>query len=266
MKLTRSVERTKNHIFLPVVCFFVFLLPLFSEAFSLGIVTDIHAGGSKEVKRSDINILHPSRYCENLDIVKKSGVDYILTLGDNTLNGKSSEAKKVLNCLKGYKVLWTKGNHDKEEAWQYFKTPNYYSKQIGSWKIIVMDSSKIDPSKSGGFLDDQLAWLEKELAGNENVLISMHHNIFTNSLLFPNITYSSVAFPDLEKPIEITAIYPVYEKFKEILEASGKVKYVYSGHVHTSNKCTEVNGINYCSVPSVSLESSEGYFVRLDLE
>jgi predicted phosphodiesterase len=265
--LITNIKWMKNCHYLLVVCFFVFSIPVSSKAFTLGIVSDIHAGGSKDVARSETNVLHPNLYCQNLKMVKEAGTDYILTLGDNTLNGKSSEAKKVLSCLKGYDVLWTKGNHDKEEAWQLFKTPNYYSKQIGNWKIIVLDSSKMFASGSGGFSDEQLAWLKEELEEGEQVLISMHHTIFMSSLLFPNLISSEVAFPGfMVEPIKVDIIYPVYEEFKNILEASGKVKFVYSGHIHTRNKCVEINDINYCSVPSVSTVGSEGYFFELALE
>lgn len=261
-----------KYIAIFLASFFLFVLGFsYSQAFSLGIVTDIHAGGSRDIKRSEKNILYPSRYCTNMDRLKKSGVDYILTLGDNTLNGKKSEAEKILNCLKDYDVLWTKGNHDKEIAWQLFKTPNYYSRQIENWKIIVLDSSKIDPSGSGGFFDEQLEWLKKELSENdsddiENIFIAVHHNVFENSLLFPGIAYSEIAFPHLFKPIKLELPDPAYGKFIEIIESNSKIRYVYSGHVHLRDVCIQSGDIEYCSIPSASVLNYEGYFKKLLLE
>ncbi len=252
--------------------FFLFISSFsYSQAFSLGIVADIHAGGSKDIIRSEKNVLYPNRYCINLEGIKKSDVDYILTLGDNTQNGKESEAKRVLNCMRGYDVLWTKGNHDKEVAWQLFKTPNYYSKQIENWKIIVMDSSKVNPNSSGGFLDEQLDWLKKELSENdsediENIFIATHHNIFEKTDLFPNITYPEIIFPQFLKPIQVELPDPIYKKFIEIIESNDKVRYVYSGHVHLKNSCLQAGGIEYCSVPSISTKDQEGYFLNLSLE
>ena len=252
--------------------FFLFVSRFsYSQAFSFGIVADIHAGGSKDIIRSEKNVLYPNRYCINLEWIKKSDVDYILALGDNTLNGKKSEAKKVLNCLKGYDVLWVKGNHDKEVAWQLFETPNYYSRKIENWKIIVLDSSKVNPSSSGGFLDEQLDWLQKELNENdsddvENIFIATHHNIFEKTNLFPSATYAKIIFPQFFKPIQIELPDPIYKKFIEIIESSGKVRYVYSGHVHLKNGCLKSGNIEYCSVPSVSLKDQEGYFLKLSLE
>lgn len=258
----------KKTSLLLVASFIFFLNPLPLGAFSLGIVTDIHAGGSKEIVKSEENILYPSRYCSNLEEVKKSEVDYILTLGDNTLNGKPSEAKRILECMKGYNLLWTKGNHDKEVAWKYFNTPNYYSKKIDNWKIIVLDSSKIDPSGTGGFRDEQLDWLEKELneINNEKIFIAMHHNIFRTTLLFPNIAYTNADVIRLFPPIKIKLAYPIYEKFINIIESSGKIKYVYSGHVHMNKGCFQLKSINYCAIPSLSTGGFEGYFEKLSLE
>lgn len=252
--------------------FFLFVSSFsYSQAFNLGIVADIHAGGSKDIIRSEKNTLYPNRYCINLEWIKKSDVDYILALGDNTLNGKESEAKKVLNCLKGYDVLWTKGNHDKEVAWQLFETPNYYSRRIENWKIIVMDSSKINPSSSGGFFDEQLDWLKKELSENdsediENVFIATHHNIFEKTDLFPNTANVKIIFPQFFKPIQVELPDPAYKKFIEIIGSSGKVRYVYSGHVHLKNDCLKSGNIEYCSVPSASIKDQEGYFLKLSLE
>ncbi|HPN54439.1 MAG TPA: metallophosphoesterase [Candidatus Moranbacteria bacterium] len=261
-----------RYVLILLISLFIFVLEFsYSQAFSLGIITDIHAGGSKDVERSEKNIMYPSRYCINLERIKKSGVDYILSLGDNTLNGKESEAKKALKCMKGYDVLWVKGNHDKEVAWQFFRTPNYYSKQIENWKIIVLDSSKIDPSSSGGFRDDQLEWLKKELNENdsndiENIFIAMHHNVFEKFALFPSPGFLNILFPQFSEPIQLERINLVYKKFIEIIESNNKVRYVYSGHLHLNNRCLQMGNIEYCSVPSVSTMNYEGYFKELSLE
>jgi 3',5'-cyclic AMP phosphodiesterase CpdA len=241
----------------------------YAEAFSVGIVADIHAGNKEIISKNRERGYFPAHYCQNLEGIKKSGVDYILTLGDNTLNGTKTEAFKILNCLEGHDVIWTKGNHDKEVAWQYFNTPNYYSKDFGKWKIIVLDSSKMDPGGSGGFYQEQLFWLKDQLYNSENVLIAMHHNMFRYRPLFRNPPGLENIFSVGKNPYwnpEIMEVYPQYRIFKNILEESGKVRYVYSGHVHGRNGCNKINGIEYCSVPALSLKDSEGYFAVLQLE
>lgn len=269
----------KKASLLLAISFMFFSNPLPSGAFSLGIITDIHAGGAKEVVKSEKNILYPSNYCNNLKGVKESGVDYILTLGDNTLNGKPSEAKRVIECMNGYNILWAKGNHDKEVAWKYFNTPNYYSKKIDNWKIIVLDSSKLFPADSGGFLDEQLTWLENELneSNNEKIFIAMHHKVFNPDdfiinkfVVLSNPSYANVVFHKFFQPVIIKqycpVFFPIYEKFINMIESNGKVKYVYSGHVHKDNGCFQINGVNYCAVPSLSTGDYEGYFEKLFLE
>lgn len=247
--------------------FFSLLFPSALRATSLGIVSDIHAGNIEMRELSDVNTFYPIRYCQNMENVKKSEVDYILTLGDNTLNGRSSEAEKILGCMQGYdNVLWTKGNHDKEEAWQYFNTPNYYSKDLGKWKIIVLDSSKLFPAGTGGFLPEQLLWLEQELlSGNECVLIAMHHPIFHFERIFSKIPASNI-YTRFRTDLEIATVYPAYGVFEHMLEASGKVKYVFSGHVHTRQGCKNIDGINYCAIPALSLNGKEGYYFKLTLQ
>lgn len=240
------------------------LSPLELQAFSLGIVSDIHAGSKSVVSERRKNWYYPSRYCDNLEGVKKSGADYILTLGDNTLNGRESEAKKIIDCLKGYAVIWTKGNHDKEAAWKHFNAPNYYSKEVGDWKIIVLDSSKKFPGGSGGFRSEQLLWLEKELLCSDKVLIAMHHNIFQYELIFPKL--DDTIFSKYLRPPEIATAYSEYDLFKHMLETSGKVRYVYSGHLHGRRGCKKIDGITYCSVSALSLKNAEGYFSVLSLE
>jgi len=242
-------------------------MPAPTGAVSFGIVSDIHAGNKELVSNREESWYYPAHYCENLDGVKKSGVDYILTLGDNTLNGKESEAEKIIRCLNGYNVIWTKGNHDKEVAWKYFNTPNYYSMSFGKWKLIVLDSSKKDPGGAGGFYGEQLLWLEKELACSDNVVIAMHHNIFQYKPLFPNLSEIKTIFPSYPySPIEILKTYPQHEAFKDMLDLSGKVRYVYFGHVHGRSSCYKVGEINYCSIPALSLKGNEGYFSVLNLE
>lgn len=254
----------KRHI--ELLAFLLMLIPFQTQAISLGIVSDIHAGGTKLISEGRKNWFYPNHYCTNLERVKKSGADYILALGDNTLNGRESEATRIIVCLKGYKVFWTKGNHDKEVAWKYFDTPNYYSKKIGNWKLIVLDSSKKYPGGSGGFYPEQLSWLEKELLEGENIIVAMHHHIFQHKELIPNFSLTDTILSTPKFFSETTELYPEYQTFKALLEASGKVRHVYSGHVHGRKGCQLISGINYCQVPALSLKNGEGYFSILSLE
>lgn len=256
--------RKKQVIFLAFSL--LLLIPFQTQAISLGIVSDIHAGSTKLVSEGRKNWFYPNHYCANLEGVKKSGADYILALGDNTLNGRESEATGVIDCLKGYRVFWVKGNHDKEVAWKYFNTPNYYSKMIGNWKLIVLDSSKKYPGGSGGLFPEQLIWLEKELFDGENIIIAMHHHIFQHKELIPDFSLSSTILVGTRQFSETTLLYPEYQTLKSLLETSGKVKYVYSGHVHSRKGCKLINGISYCQIPALSLKNGEGYFSKLTLE
>lgn len=223
-------------------------MPLKSSAFTLGLFSDIHAG-EKKVRNGDLeSAVYPKNYKNNIKyVLKHNKFDIVISLGDSTNSGSKKEAQKVKKSLnpKNAKVIWVKGNHDRKKAWDVFKTGKDTITDKGNWRIIKLDTSSKNPSTSGFISESQLLWLEEQLKTKNKVIIAMHHNPYHMT----NMT-----------------LYPVYEKFKDIIEQSGNVEYVITGHTHTYGKCHEEKGIKYCGVRALSLKKHEGSFMKLELE
>jgi predicted TIM-barrel fold metal-dependent hydrolase len=177
--------------------------------------------------------------------------------GDNEEDWREfEEMRRVFqdNNIPYYPV---RGNHeykgDTTEAlarfFEHFPALNgqlWYTLTFRGCGLIMLDSnfSQLSPEE----LASQKKWLEKTLSkyrndgGISSVLVFFHHPPFTNSRYFRK--YERVR-----------------EYFVPILETSAKVKFVFSGHVHTYERFRN-NGINYIVTggggsPLVSLPPAE---------
>lgn len=234
------------------------------KTITIGVITDIHAGSQDtrvEITSTNgiPNIIHPSNFETNfkkaLEGMKKTNL--IIALGDNvnidSSNTKYSKALKEL--ASSYPpIIWVKGNHDSDESFAVLSSKNYYYKDIGKWRIIVLDNGHLyapgpnNPHNNlWGYMDDQqISWLKEALKTDKKILIAMHVPIFNAA--------------------DINQVQPEQEWLKKLFEDSGNVKYVLAGHFHVYNWHKEINGINYYVVPSISLEGGEGYFMKLELK
>lgn len=212
----------------------------------IGVVSDIHAANDKKRTVDGSAYGFPRKYKEYfpfaLSEMKKQGVSVVLALGDNTNVGKSHYAKNLIQIAKDAQmdVIWVKGNHDTRDSgvMKYFGVDQtYYLRDFKNWRIIVLDSTVIDPNGVGGLDEAQLNWLKESLKTDKNVIIAMHHPIWERT----------------DDGTQVTdTIYPIYSEFEKIIAQSGNVRYVFSGHYHIPDWVRTYNGIEYHIVPSLT--------------
>lgn len=229
-----------------------------SSKITIGFIADIHAGDQKlrtdgEEENSDIA---PINFEKNISSALENlkDADLILSLGDNLNRPSKKNTQKLLEITKDYPLFWIKGNHDEDDDFNEFLSPdNYYFKDIENWRILVIDNSSTFPDptdkseKGRGYINiEQLEWIKKSLKTKKNVLIAMHVPIFDRY--------------DLGK------VRPEQQYLEDMFIASGNVKHVFSGHFHVHDRQIEKNGIIYHLVPSISLLSGEGRYHKITLE
>ncbi len=223
----------------------------------VGVVTDIHAGHAKHRDMGNGNDLTPKDYCKNLKkVFSQAKADFYIALGDNTLDGGNVEADMVLKCVKDNKkdFIWVRGNHDNDRAWKEFELPNYYYRDKGNWRIIVLYDSVYDARGLGGIDTKQLDWLKDKLNTNKKIIIAQHHPIwqFKSKIKDPNILLPSSG-KNIGEELNILAQHK-------------NVKYVFSGHIHTSNFCVKRDSYTYCRLYALSLKHHEASFMKFKLD
>jgi hypothetical protein len=117
---------------------------------------------------------------------------YVITLGDNTYPiGKPSEFDECYDKTWGrfkHRTLPSPGNHDygvpaAHGYYNYFDElagpdrRGYYKKNLGNWLILSLNSNI-----QGSPMQEQLAWLQKELQENKSpcTLAFWHHPVFSS--------------------------------------------------------------------------------------
>lgn len=224
--------------------------------YKIGVVADIHAGNEKIRTIDGVVYNYPREYknlfTTTLREMKDENVDFVIAVGDNTNNGKNQYADTLVKIAKQEKmeIIWTKGNHDREatNVMKNFGVNDkyYYYADKGRWRIIVLDSSEIDPTNSGGISPEQMTWLKESLKTDKNVAISMHHPVYNEF--------------DLEKA------HDGYAEFQKLIEESGNVKHVFSGHYHTVDFSKTVNGVEYRTIKALTLEKEVPNYKIVNLQ
>lgn len=209
----------------------ILFFPFITNAFTLGVTTDIHAGGSSKATGS-WGTIYPSRWEKYLTPLKNANPNYYLILGDNT-SGSKTYAQK-LKVFLPERVLWVKGNHD-GDSFPILSSKKYYYQDIENYRIIVLDTSN-----GKKMSDTQRNWLKTTLNTDKIKIVAMHHCIWGKD----NLT-------DLED--EWKNLKPIFEKYK--------VKYVFSGHKHDSKVSRKVNGVTYRSFQALSLNGISRYVI-----
>lgn len=239
----------------------------------IGLVSDIHAA-SQKIRRTDNpgNIIRPNEYLtvfpEVLGKMKEAGVTTVISLGDHTNNSSEKHAKALRKMVEERELepVWVKGNHDsdgkedddqgdresesndKADIMQVLGAPGrYYYLDKGDWRIIVLDSSEQSGEiyYQGGISDRQMEWLKSVLRKDKDILIALHH-------------------PILDKETK-EYVYQIYHGLEEMLAENGHVKYVFSGHWHTTYWEKEHDGIKYYGIPALTLEEREGFYKVIEL-
>jgi len=125
--------------------FLIAFLPFACSAFSVGVVSDIHAG-SAVVRETSKTTVYPSLaidyFNEAMKEMKALGVDLVISLGDNTNSGEKDYYYKLkeIEDKYGIKILWVKGNHDSK--YESILAPNNYTYSfLGTTFNVVDDNS-----------------------------------------------------------------------------------------------------------------------------
>lgn len=220
---------------------------------TVGLITDIHAGNAKHRNFGEGNELEPRNYCQNMNkVFKDAKADFYIALGDITLDGGPVEARMASDCAKkaGKEIIWARGNHDDNRAWEELGLPNYYFKDKGDWRIIVLYDSVSDAKWGGGLDDGQIDWLEKSLDTDKKIIIAQHHPLWGTK---DNPDTANVA-PGIN-----------FNKEAEILSRHPNVKYVFSGHTHLDNFCVSKDSYTYCRIYALGLKDHEGGYMKFVL-
>jgi predicted phosphodiesterase len=224
----------------------IFLFPVSSNAFTyipgkesvkFGICTDVH---------KDIMYDADERLSVFIKKASESEPDFIIQLGDFCRPYEYNVPfLGIWNKFQGEKhhVL---GNHEtdggftREESIRFLGSPaRYYSFDKNGFHFIVLDGNDVNPSpeKASGYPryigEEQKNWLIKDLKMTKNHVVIFSHQ--------------SLEGDGIENRIEIRKIFEDENKtsgFKKIIVC-------FSGHHHT-DYATEINGINYVQINSMS--------------
>ncbi|MGW8185023.1 MAG: metallophosphoesterase family protein [Candidatus Moraniibacteriota bacterium] len=229
----------------------------YTSPLKIGFIADIHAGDQST--RSDgeeaINVLIPNSFEKNVSgaLQEMEDSDLIIALGDSLNRPSRKNTRKLLEITEDYPMVWVKGNHDKLLHYnELLSKERYRYIDKKGWRVIVLDNSATYPNKSSidehgrGLIDEeQLAWLKKSLQTKKNVVIVMH-------------------LPMLKRG-DFNTIREDYKYLEELFIQSGNVKHIFSGHLHIYDEQIERNGIMHHLVPSISLESRQGFYYKIEL-
>ena len=107
------------------------------------------------------------------DRFRKVPIDFVLSVGDVTLNGSRAHfmAYKKLQKLIKFPVISAIGNHDDRELFREFVGKEQFAFADRNSYFIVLDN------EDGAITEDQFAWLEKELAAGQkysHIFIALH--------------------------------------------------------------------------------------------
>ena len=236
-----------------------------------GMVTDIHYAdhdpdkapcgvGGRRYYRESLRKLD-----EAVSVFNARGLDFAIELGD--FKDDSGGRVPTLAHLDRIEAAFARfngpryhvaGNHDFDciTTEEFFsRTPNagvpsgtgYYSFERGGVKFIVLNACfdsqmrpycRNNPWDDANVPQDELAWFEEELRSAKGNVIVFCHQRFENTAEPRHIVKNAAAVRDL-------------------MERSGKVRGVITGHQHKGGVCM-LNGIPYYSLRALVCDTGEG--------
>lgn len=194
---------------------------------------------------------------EFVEVMNREKVDFVIHLGDFKDEDQNKREQDTLEYLRKIEGIYAQfngpryhciGNHDidsisKQQFLENIKNTgipaekSYYSFDSKGYHFVVLDPNYHEDGRdhnNGDFQwfdahipDDQLRWLEEDLKK-------------TNS---PTIVFSHFALFEFTRGDHFYHVTD-YQRLQQIIEASGKVKAVFQGHVH-EERFKEINGIHY---------------------
>jgi len=218
------------------------LLPLAAGAFSVAVLTDIHADSYKKISNKETgSVIYPQKYKFCLNEIKSLKPDLVIATGDLVNRGQKKYYKSLQDIMLGTQTLWVKGNHD-SRYFSLLASDNYYV-DFENWRFIVLDSSEKFGSSTGYLDNSQISLLDEWLKTDKNVAISMHH---------PPFFYNS------RSGIYTSEKNQQYDDFFNALTPN--VKYVFTGHWHF-NQRTEVGGTTFLTQKALTQDNGCNYTV-----
>jgi hypothetical protein len=218
----------------------------------LCLVTDIHAGTERSNIRSTLAI---PLLDEVVESANRCDVDLLATLGDNVNATNVEEDRlwldKVRQSLARCKAPAVPlfGNNEvkfltPEQAGDALGcSPHSEVRIIGGWTLIFWRPNCSLTLERGYRLDpDDLAWLEATLADATHPAVLFLHVLIDGHSMRGNFYFANCA---------AYSTYANAPAARAILEASGKVVLVMTGHVHW-NAGSTIAGIHYRSLASLT--------------
>lgn len=221
---------------------------------------------------SDVDMAGERKRPQSLEKVKMAltqhggDCDFIVNFGDTAdlfEEGKEQTLlwKETADVLKDYgkKYYCLIGNHDTstdKNTWaEIMGMPSrYYSFVCDGYKVLVLDPNQNDEKNpypdeeirwADCYIDDeQFEWMKKELDEAEGDVIVFSHELFILG----------------SRDNDDDHVIRNREKLIDLIEKSGKVKAVFSGHYHYGDRASH-NGIEYITFRSICLEDDYAHYV-----
>jgi Calcineurin-like phosphoesterase len=238
-----------------IIILAVMAIPTTSQAFTLNVTSDIHAGKQKTrnyTKYTPGNVIYPKKGESFFKAFLNRPGDIYLALGDNS--NTCGDAKKYDQKLakavakSGKRVYFGYGNHDCDKGYKYLSSSKNYVVDRDDWRIIVLNSEEKDSAVGGGFSDAQMDWFEKQLDTDRKVVVAASKPAFDKTYTVPK---------------------PTFERFLSIVKKHENVKHVLGGdyHVyHFMKEYEEYPGVKFHAVQSLTLKGSQGRYLSLELK
>ncbi|MDR1733580.1 MAG: metallophosphoesterase [Oscillospiraceae bacterium] len=280
-------------------CWFRLLTVLTSAALFLGFIPTNPAAGvpdaGAEARFALLSDVHQESFEQYridgwrdalLDMRASEGIDALVLLGDNTMNGQGFEYFRLYNGLAAYANLpavVAMGNHDMNHTWYssreaitrhvFWKsaydgihaadaTDNllaalpYYSTDIGGYPVIVLGDEEAHEDTTATITQTQLDWFAAEMEAaaqtGKPIFVFLHQPLLH---AFNEWGWGSVG--DASEDIRA-----IVEQYSDV--------FFFSGHLHTVYgsllEMKTINGVNYFNLPSFLSERTTlglGYMVDI---
>jgi 3',5'-cyclic AMP phosphodiesterase CpdA len=231
----------------------------------VAIVTDIHAGSDNAYIKGTLSF---DLLQQALTDLQRYSPDLLVDLGDRS---NDDHVYDLVNYLQKLGPMFSGfpaprqhllGNHDfLHPAMQqkYLGSwPENTSLELGAWHLVFLNA--FDGSVNGTLTPSDLDWLEATLCSKNLPTV-----VFTHQPLDGQPGTINELFKDFPHWVHTEH----HQRAREVLEASGKVQLVLSGHVHQTHLET-VSGIHYVTldslVPSARDEGGGACYALLELD
>ncbi len=221
----------------------------------IGFVTDVHFGPEA---RHDGRLRKLSSIAEPLlrDFVARMNTvdrpDLVVNLGDviedESVDRDRERYQRFVDILSGLdaRVVHVPGNHDQmhlpdEELLRLTRESSLYrSFDVGEHHFVVLCTRYV-PRRSVHLPEEQIDWLERDLAGTtKDTVVFVHH---------PLCEMDTRGNRWFEKQPHVCRVAE-RRRVREVLEKSGRVRAVFNGHAHW-NYVSVIGGIAYVTVQSL---------------